>query len=237
VGPVWRAQAKEYQTMTTQKTLKRRVRARAAKTGESYTAARSRLLGKAGPGPDDAVDPVALTGIADEPMRRATGRTIAEWLEILDAWDATKRTHTEIARWLVAEQGVPGWWSQSVTVGYERARGMRAMHQQGATFSVTASRTIRARAEQITDAFTDPGARSRWIADAPMRQRPTRGGSIRFDWDEPASRIAIYLVPKDAERTQVSVNHERLPDATAADEMKGMWRERLAALKEMLEAA
>ena len=34
--------------MTTQKTLKRRVRARAAKTGESYTAARSQLLNKAG---------------------------------------------------------------------------------------------------------------------------------------------------------------------------------------------
>lgn len=221
--------------MTTQKTLRRRVRARAAKTGESYTAARSQILNKAGPGPDNAVDPVALTGIADEPMRRATGRTIAEWMEILDAWDATKRTHTEIARWLVAEQGVPGWWSQSVTVGYERARGMRAMHQQGGTFAVSVSRTVRATPARITQAFTDPTIRSQWIADAQVDQRPTRGGSIRFDWGEPASRISVYLVPKDPQRTQVSLNHERLPDATAADEMKRMWRERLGALREMLE--
>lgn len=221
--------------MTTQKTLKRRVRARAAKTGESYTAARSQLLGKAGTEPDNAVDPVALTGIADEPMRRATGRTIGEWIEILDAWDATRRTHTEIARWLVTEQGVPGWWAQSVTVGYERARGMRAMHQQGGTFAVSVSRTIRAAPTRITEAFTDPTVRSAWISDAPMPQRQTRGGSIRFDWGEPASRIAVYLVPKDTERTQVSLNHERLPDATAADEMKRMWRERLGVLKAMLE--
>ncbi|MBA3587552.1 MAG: hypothetical protein H0W41_07935 [Chloroflexi bacterium] len=42
--------------MTTQKTLKRRVRARAAKTGESYTAARAQLLRKADP-PAPAPEP------------------------------------------------------------------------------------------------------------------------------------------------------------------------------------
>jgi hypothetical protein len=43
---------------------------------------------------------------------------------------ATERKHAEIARWLVTEHEVDSWWAQSVTVGYEQARGMRAPGQQ-----------------------------------------------------------------------------------------------------------
>lgn len=108
--------------MTTQKTFKRRVRARSAKTGESYTAARAQVLRKtdapkSASAPEPAPDSMALTGMSDEAMRSRSGRTIGEWLEILDAWDASKRKHPEIACWLVAEHGIGGWWAQSVTVG------------------------------------------------------------------------------------------------------------------------
>ena len=58
-------------------------------------------------------------------MRNATGKGHGEWFGLLDAWGATDHSHTEIARWLNAEHGVPGWWSQNITVNYERARGMR----------------------------------------------------------------------------------------------------------------
>ena len=121
--------------MTTQKTFKRRVRARATKTGESYTAARSQLLRKAdapAAAPASAPEPSAeeLAGMSNEALIRGSGKPIGEWLQTLDRWGATAHTHTEIARWLVAEHGTGGWWAQGVTVAYERARGMRAMHQR-----------------------------------------------------------------------------------------------------------
>jgi hypothetical protein len=47
-----------------------------------------------------------------------------------NAWGPTG--HTEIARWLVAEHRIGGWWAQSVTVAYERARGVRAKHERAA---------------------------------------------------------------------------------------------------------
>jgi len=74
--------------MTTQKTLKRRVRARAAKTGESYTAARAQLLRKAdppAPAPEPPPDTMALTGMTDSAMVRGSGKPLGEWLAILDA--------------------------------------------------------------------------------------------------------------------------------------------------------
>lgn len=226
--------------MTTQKTFKQRVRARSAKTGESYTAARAQLLRKADappPAPVPAPDSIALTGVSDEAMTRATGRRIGEWLEILDAWGATEHKHAEIARWLVDEHGIPGWWAQSVTVGYERARGMRAMYQEPGGFSVSASKTIAALPERISDAFTEAELRARWLPDAPIRERTSnRGRSARFDWDDPPSRVGYNLFPKGGEKTQLGLAHEKLPDAETAERFKLMWRERLRVLKELLEA-
>ena len=227
--------------MTTQKTFKRRVRARAAKTGEAYTAARSQLLRKAdaapvAPPPAPVASAEELAGMSDEAMLRGSGRPIGEWLEILDAWGATDRKHPEIARWLVAEHGIGGWWAQSVTVAYERARGMRAVHQQTGGFSVSATRTVAAPADRVLAAFTDPGLRDGWLPEAPMRRRPTTAANVaRFDWDEPPSRVVVGLVPKDAARTQVAVAHEKLATAEDAARMKAAWRAWLGRLKQHLE--
>ncbi len=221
--------------MTTQKTFKRTVRARAAKTGESYTAARSQLIRRTGTPPADVM---AMTGMTDEALERGSGRRFGEWLRILDGWGATERKHPEIARWLVAEHGIGGWWAQSVTVGYEKARGMRALRQGPGEIVVTVSRTINASAGRVSDAFTDASLRERWLPDAPMTVRTSnRGRSARFDWADPPSRIAYNLAPKGEAKTQISLGHEKLLDADAAARLKAMWRERLIALKELLEGS
>jgi hypothetical protein len=118
--------------MTTQRSFKRLVRARMAKTGESYSAARAMLLaGEQQPSSNGHAP--ALT-MSDDAIRARTGRGWEELFALLDDWGATERTHTEIARRLREEHGIGGWDSQAVTVSYERARGMRAV--QGAVRSV-----------------------------------------------------------------------------------------------------
>jgi hypothetical protein len=114
--------------MTTDKARKRAVRSRMQKTGERYAAARRHVV-------HDDVRPglpprVAEPGMSEAAILKGTGRSWDEWFRILDAWDASTHNHTEIARYVNAELGVDGWWSQSVTVGYERARGMRAPNQR-----------------------------------------------------------------------------------------------------------
>lgn len=247
--------------MPTQKVFKQRVRARMTKTGESYTAARHQLLRKAAdaaspavvaPGPD-AVDAVAGSAspaatvnaeqippdaylVADESMRRATGKGHEEWFAILDAWEATQHTHTEIARWLGETQGVPSWWTQNVTVSYERARGMRARHQMRDGFSVSATRTMAADADRALAAFTDPAIRNRWLSDVPLTPRPTRAAlTARFDWGDPASRVVVNVWPKGEDKVLVSVAHEQLPDAETGERLKTAWRRSLGDLKAMLE--
>jgi hypothetical protein len=228
--------------MPTQKIFKRRVRARMTKTGESYTAARRQLLRKAAEPevsttepPTEAVPSDAFV-VADEAMQRATGKRHAEWFALLDGWGATDHDHTAIARWLSETHGTPGWWTQSITVAYERARGMRARHQMRDGFSVGATKTIAVKPEQALAAFTNARLRKRWLKDSPMRQRPTRAASsARFDWSDPTSRVIVTVAPKGDDRSVVAVTHERLPDAEAGERLKVAWRAWLGQLKAVLE--
>lgn len=236
--------------MPTQKVFKQRVRTRMSKTGESYTAARHQLLRKAadralepesgngrvaGAAPEPAPIPPEARLVADEAMVRATGQGHAAWFALLDAWGATGHTHTEIARWLSETHGTPGWWTQTITVSYERARGMRATHQQADGFSISVTRTIDTAPERALEAFTSASLRARWLPDAPMRQRPNKATLVaRFDWADPESRLVVAIVSK-GDRSTVAIAHERIRDAATADRLKLAWRGWLGDLKTLLE--
>lgn len=220
--------------MTTQKTFKRRVRERMAKTGESYTAAR-RMLIAAGARPETAA-PEFEPPVADERVVDSTGRGWQEWFRVLDEWGAASRSHTEIARWLRDEHGVAGWYSQSITVGYERARGLRAPGQRPDGFAISASRTIAVPVERLFEAFDDESLRGRWLPAADLTLRTaTAPKSARYDWEDGSTRVIVGFEAVDEVKSKVALSHERLPDAETADEMKAWWRQRLGALKSQLE--
>ncbi len=220
--------------MTKQRTFKRRVRERMAKTGESYTAAR-RMLIAGGDRPDGAVAEFEPP-VADERVAEATGRGWQAWFEELDGWNAASRSHTEIARWLREEHAVDGWYSQSITVGYERARGLRAPGQRPDGFAVGASRTIAVPVERLFAAFTDEAFRERWLPGADLRVRTaTAPRTARYDWEDGSTRVIVGFESAGGGKSRVALSHERLPDADNADEMKSWWRERLTELKSRLE--
>ncbi len=220
--------------MTRQKTFKRRVRERMGKTGESYTAARRMLIAN-GDRPDVAMAQFEPP-VADERVVEATGRGWQAWFEVLDEWGAPTHTHTEIARWLREEHGVDGWYAQSITVGYERARGLRAPGEHADGFAITASRTIAVQVERLFDTFEDPRLRERWLPGADLRTRTaTAPRSARYDWEDGSTRVIVGFEDLGESKSRVSLSHERLPDAETADEMKSWWRERLTGLKAQLE--
>jgi len=218
--------------MTRQKSFKRLVRSRMEKTGESYTAARAVLL--AADEPQATVEPVFT--VSEEAIRRRTGRGWEELFDVLDEWDAAGRPHKEIVRWLVEEQGIDGWGAQAVTVSYERARGLRAVGERPDGFSVTASKTVAVPVDRLYDAFVDESLREQWLPDGELSERTaTKPKSARFDWGDGETRVIVGFDEKGEAKSTVGLAHERLADAEEADRMKTFWRERVAALKEVLE--
>ena len=241
--------------MTTQKTFKRRIRARAEKTGESFTAARAQLLARADrngttapssaepapPAPPNTPQPppAVQMPVSEAALVKATGHGWDHWLGLLDAWGAESHSHTEIARYAHEELGVPNWWSQGVTVGFERARGLRGLYERmgGGGFSVNASFTVNAPIERVSSAFLDESERSRWLPAGSIRlrsPRPNKGGT--FDFVEPSSRVMAWFTSKGPAKTQAGVEHSRLPDAESVESVRAFWRERFAELKERLES-
>jgi hypothetical protein len=196
-------------------------------------------------GPEAPVEPAAPVADApgarrpysDEVIRANTGHGWDEWFMLLDEWGAAERPHTEIARWVHQEHGVGGWWAQGVTVAYEQARGLRAPGQRrGGHFEVSASKTVAVPVERLYEAFADPAVRERWLPGAAFEMRTAvPGKSIRADWEDGSTRLVILFSARGEAKSQVALVHERLPDAATAEQLKPWWRERVAALKRLLE--
>lgn len=170
-------------------------------------------------------------------LRDATGRDRHEWFAALDAWGAAGRPYREIAAWLSGEHGVSRWWAQKLIVEYEQARGLRdpGVRPDG-TFEVSTSKTVAVPVERLFAAFTDQQLRERWLPGVALRERTSQPGrSARFDWEDGATRVNVTFAPTGEARSQVALSHERLPDAGAAEHAKAYWRERVAALKALLE--
>jgi len=217
--------------MTAQRSFKRIVRARMEKTGESYTAARAALLAA-----DEPETPALAT--SDAAIRERTGRGWEEWFDRLDGWSAAGLSHREIAKRVAAELAIEplAWNAQAIAISYERARGLRAVGERADGFAAGASRTVAVPVERLYDAFVDANLRARWLPDGELRERTaTAPRSARFDWDDGSSRVHVTFDAKGDARSLASVQHERLPDGDASARMKAYWRERLAALKELLE--
>jgi uncharacterized protein YndB with AHSA1/START domain len=179
---------------------------------------------------------VRLAGVGSEAVLKATGRAWDEWLKLLDRAGAKALPHKDIALMLSRKFLVPDWWSQMVTVGYEQARGLRAVNQKSDGFAATASRTVATPLGKLYNAWNDPQIRARWLLDAPVVVRKcTDGKSIRMTWTAGNSSVDVGFYPKGDEKSMVAVQHGKLTKATDMKRQKAFWSEALDRLKALLE--
>ena len=218
--------------MPKQKDLKRLVRARMQKTGESYTAARTQLLKKSSPRPAEFAE---LAGMGDGAVRAKTGRTWRQWVKELDAVDAAKLSHREIAKHVYDSYDIPGWWAQTVTVGYERIRGLREVGQlRGGTFNANKSKTFPVPIARLYRGFSVKRTRDRWLPDVDLNIRTSAvNKSMRITWPDGTS-VHAYFTSKDAKKSQVAIQHVGLAKKADVAKAKDYWGERFKALQEVL---
>src|SRR3954470_22662402 len=171
--------------MPTDKDFKRLVRGRMQKTGESYATARAHLrkqkpAAASIPFPAPA-DYARLAGKSDAILKEKTGCTWERWVKALDRQKAYTWTHREIAKYVMETYKTPGWWAQTVTVGYERIKGLRAVGQRrDGSFEANKSKTIAVPLATLYDAFSNPRVRARWLPGVDLTVRTaTREKSMR----------------------------------------------------------
>ncbi len=232
--------------MTENKDLKRIVRARMKKTGESYTSARAQITTKSQPKKTvaDALparpapspkEYGAIAGISDAVIKQKTGCNWERWVKSLDYHGAAEMSHREIAKIVKETYKVPSWWTQTVTVGYERIKGLRARGQQrDGSYQTTKSKTFNVPVETLFDAWKNAAKRRRWLDGAAVKVRTaTAPKSMRLDWNG-ESIISVLFASKGDSKSSVSIEHTKLPDREAVDQLKHYWSERLAVLGDQL---
>src|SRR5438552_10424761 len=172
-----RSETKEI-VMPKQKDLKRIVRTRMQKTGESYTAARLHIVKK------KEADYAELAGMSDAAVQKATGRSWRAWVKLLDDAGATSRPHRDIVH-SVSSLGVPDWWSQMVTVGYERIRGLREKGQRrGGGYEASKSRTFDVPVKTLFNAFANARVRRSWLPVKIIVRTATPYRRMRVTWED-----------------------------------------------------
>jgi hypothetical protein len=253
--------------MTRSRTTKSTIRARMAKTGERYTAARRHVLAAALPAPRTSGPiaaeprgsrvPVAADprgAVSDAKVKERTGHDLAHWFDVLDRFGGVEQGHTASARHLHDAHGVDGWYSQGITVAYERARGLRAVNQRmGGGYEVSITKMLDRDIDRVREAITGVRTNSGWARGLdPALVRALAAGvrgagakgfvaaskasyRCRFRWD--GLPVEMLLSPRPTNRTQVVVVHTKLPSRTVLDARRAAWRVALQALAARMRAA
>ena len=237
--------------MPRQKDLKRLVRARMKKTGEAYTAARAQILRKSKTNPPRepgvsaslskalaAPDPkqfAAIAGMSDAKLKESTGCTWQRWVRALDRHGAESMPHRGIATLVREKYKTDSWWSQTVTVGYERIKGLRARGQQrNGTYQISKSRTYNVPVETLFEAWTDARVRQRWLTETGVKLRKaTAPKSVRLGWPD-GGIVAVGFVAKGSSKSSVAIEHTKLPDRATGDRIKQEWSDRFDELRDVL---
>ena len=182
------------------------------------------------------LDPAIASGTSSEAAEKATGKPWAEWMALLDAAGGREMTHKQLVDQLGGQYRLSGWWMQQIAVAYENSRGLRQKHEMADGYQISRSCTLGAPAAHVYELWLDEAARRRWLPDAEFTVRKaTPHKSIRLSWSD-GTLVEARLVEKRPDKTAVTVQHNKLPDAETAERMKAYWAAALERLRKAAES-
>ena len=183
--------------------------------------------------------------IQETSVVKATGKGWAHWFAVLDKFKCADKGHRESAKHLLERHGVTPWWSQTITVEYEVAKGIRKPSQRsGGKFGLDVHRTVSATPGDCWDAFTTAKGLNGWFAskarvDLRVGGRYTGAGGDKctfkrivpskrlvMSWEHPKhteGSVVEVLFEKRAKKTRVSVSHTKIANKSECDDLKKAW--------------
>ncbi len=170
--------------------------------------------------------------MADAKVKAATGKGWKEWFTLLDKAGSKKKSHTEIAKWVfdkhlgkkgantnVASSG--GWWSQMVTVEYERTRGLRKVNQNEQGFLVAIHKTF----PLSRTAFV-----KEWESLPPVKKlapTPTRSKRPMLRYKAKEGIVVVTMDDQPSGKLRVMVAAARLKNKKSVESERAFWRGQL----------
>ena len=175
----------------------------------------------------------------DASVIKATGKAWTEWFAILDEHEARSLPHKEIARLLREDHGVASWWSQSVTVEYEKRIGRREPGQrQSGEYTATVSRRFPGTMDEALDRWLvllPAGSDARAFDGLPFAEEPSISRTEKWRYWRvrlaDGSKVTVYISAKPGgEGSLLAVESGKLADQAAVSRWKAHWKAYLARL-------
>jgi uncharacterized protein YndB with AHSA1/START domain len=199
-----------------------------------------------------AVDTPEPTAAA---CKQATGRSLQDWFAALDAAGGLAKGRRDLLQVAYAATGKDEWWATTLVVEYERLRGQQEKDGRPRGYSICSTKTIAAPLASVFAAFGDAALLDRWLGKGTKvafavggtlqnrdgdqltwtRIRPDK--DLRATWNAadlaPGSELEVLFADKG--KTGITLNHTRIMERRAADQLRAGWSACLDTLKTQLE--
>jgi hypothetical protein len=177
-----------------------------------------------------------VPAMSDASVKARTGKDWSGWFTALDKEGATTLGHKAIAAMLSKKYRVSSWWSQMVTVEYERSRGLRVRHEKASGFSVAVSKTLAVSLSALYSATANAAKRRRWFPKGAFElSSQTKDKYFRGSWNRSA-RLEMGFYVKGEEKAQIALQVSKLRKETDVERERAAWKVALLKLKDLLES-
>jgi len=170
--------------------------------------------------------------ISHEAIERATGKSWPTWLAYFKAIDAANLPHKEIAR-QVYESGVPGWWSQMLTVAYEQYIGRRVPGQDcDGEYAVSVNKTVPGKLDDAFNAWIRLMSKRHDFSDIAIGRNPETSQTEKWRYWRcglvDGTRINVNFNQKAEGKVSLSVQHEKLESSEQVEHWRSYWKDIVA---------
>jgi hypothetical protein len=164
------------------------------------------------------------SNISEEAVKKATGKNLKEWFSILDKEGAKKLNHTEIAR-LVYKKYLPtnGWWSQMVTVEYERARGLRKINETSQGFVVAVHKTVPSTIKALQNGWEEI-LKSKEVAKKKLEKIPSKTKRAMLRYKADVGGVVVYFDERGKDKSRIKVETIRLASSSSVETARRFWK-------------
>lgn len=177
----------------------------------------------------------AKPSLTDKAVEKATGKSWDEWFAILKQEEADQLIHKDIARLLTDKYKIDGWWTQSITVEFERFLGRRQVGQvKSGTFQTAVSKTMPGNLDQVFDLWLEAVKDAEEFNSIPLAGKPAISKTEKWRyWRanlKDGSKITITVGLKSEDKSILTFSNEKLKDQDAIKSWKAFWKDYLKKL-------
>lgn len=194
----------------------------------------------------------------DAACRAKTGKTLKQWFDELDRLGGLTKGRRELTTFVLENGNQDAWWSTTVAVEYERARGQVEKDGKPTGYSICATKTVSAPLADVFAAFGDAQKLDPWLGprtkvrfedggtlenadgDRGTFRRIRTNKDIKLVWERsdlaPGTTVEVLFADKGQGKTGITLNHSRIQSRADADRARASWGSALQKLKTVLEA-